>query len=68
MERALYEIAYPEDVALMLEEMRKKCLVEFGVTLTGNRFNLHWRHKGELINVHMIIESVEDGREPEEDE
>lgn len=55
---ALYEMPHPDAMASILEDMRKKCANEFGVTLTGNRLTLRWNHKNFLPSVHMIIESV----------
>ena len=59
---------YPEGVAPILENMRKKCAEQFGVTLVGNRLTLRCYHEGNLVSVHMIIENVEDGQDPQEEE
>lgn len=38
--------------------LRSKIANIAGVTLTGNRLTVRWYRDGELVDVHMIIESV----------
>lgn len=61
MERPIYHVVMEPEEEQILEEMRKHCAKEFGVTLTGNRLTLRWYRGGKLVHVHMIIEHVDDG-------
>lgn len=55
---SIYEMEHSKEVAYVLEEMRQKVGKEFGVTLVGNRLTVRWNMDGQLVDVHMIIESV----------
>jgi hypothetical protein len=47
----------------ILEEMCKGMTPNFGVTLQGNRLTVRWYHKGELVEVHMVILNILDDKE-----
>jgi hypothetical protein len=68
MEIPIYKMKHESQVAAILEEMRKRCAKEFGVTLVGNRLTLRWGAGAKLIEAHMIIEHVNNGEDEEESE
>jgi Ni,Fe-hydrogenase III large subunit len=55
---SVYEMEHSKEVAYVLEQMRQKVGKEFGVTLVGNRLTVRWNMDGQLVDAHMIIESV----------
>jgi hypothetical protein len=63
---SVYEMEHSKEVAYVLEQMRQKVGKEFGVTLVGNRLTVRWNMDGQLVDVHMIIESVTTPTEAEE--
>jgi len=62
----LYDINLSKEADGQLEEMRKKIAKEFGVTLKGNRLTLRWNVEDQLVDVHMVIESMTTRSESQE--
>lgn len=55
---SIYKCQIESDEASVLEELRCKIAGIAGVTLTGNRLTVRWYKDDQLVDVHMIIESV----------
>ena len=55
---SVYKCQMDFDVEDVLEELRDKVATVAGVTLTGNRLTMRWYKDDQLVDVHMIIESV----------
>lgn len=62
---SIYKCNMNSDEASVLEELRTKIAGVAGVTLTGNRLTVRWYKDGQLVNVHMLIESVYTPKEVE---
>jgi len=60
---SIYEMNHSPEVTKVLDKMADKMKNCFGVTITGNRCTLRWHMNDQLVDVHMIIESV---KTPEE--
>jgi len=58
MKTTLFKMKYPKGVEEVLEEMRSRIAEIVAVTLVGNRLTVRFYLRGELVDVHMIIESV----------
>lgn len=58
MRTSLYEIEHQVGVGEVLEELRARIASAAGVTLIGNRLTVRFELEGELVDAHMIIESV----------
>ena len=54
----LYKTLPDAEVDRVLEVLRQKISQVAGVTLNGNRLTVRWNMDGELVDVHMIVESV----------
>lgn len=55
---AIYECRTTPEERKILEELRSKLAKNFGVTLQGNRVTVRWYRDNELVDVHMIVESL----------
>lgn len=55
---SIYEMSHSPEIAAVLEELRTKIGQVAGVTITGNRCTVRWNMNGQLVDVHMIIESI----------
>jgi hypothetical protein len=56
---AIYKCEMTKQEAEIVEIARQKIAsTGIGITLTGNRMTVRFYHEGELVDVHMIIESV----------
>lgn len=54
----IYETSHDLEIERVLDSMREKIAKIFGVTLQGNRLTVRWYLDDELVDVHMIVESV----------
>jgi hypothetical protein len=56
---AIYKCEMTEEEAEIVEIARDRIAkTGMGITLTGNRMTVRFYHENELVDVHMIIESV----------
>jgi hypothetical protein len=56
---SIYRFEHSREVGELLEELRDRISnAGPGVTLQGNRLTVRWSKGDELVDVHMIIESV----------
>lgn len=68
MRKSIYEAQFTERQNLILSGLRRIIGWRAGVTWQGNRLTVRWSLPGEeeLVDVHLIIESIEDGIPEEE--
>lgn len=56
---SIYHCSMEPEEEKVLKQLRDKISVAGpGVTLTGNRLTVRWNMEGQLVDAHMIVESV----------